>query len=163
MSPRGDADWPTTLYLADETATRRLGAGLAEILAVGDVVALSGELGTGKTSLARAIIQTLAGDNVEVPSPTFTLVQDYPDLSTPIVHFDLYRLRDQEELIEIGFDEADDEAAVLVEWPERAGSLLPAAALTIALALAGEGRRAILSGGGNWQRRLEPLKQQFDS
>lgn len=155
MSAPGDPAWPRTIQLADEAATQRFGAALAGLLAIGDVVALSGDLGAGKTSLARAIIQSLAGKAIEVPSPTFTLVQDYPDLALPIVHFDLYRLRDPEELAEIGFEEADNEAAVLVEWPDRAGPRLPAGALTIALALEGQGRRAVLSGGGNWRERLE--------
>ncbi len=161
MSSTGDHAWPLVINLADEAVTQQFGAALAGILAIGDVVALSGELGAGKTSLARAIIQNLAGEAIDVPSPTFTLVQDYPDLPLPIAHFDLYRLRDPEELTEIGFQEAEDRAAILVEWPDRAGSRLPADALTIVLTLDGRGRKAVLSGGGNWRQRLYPEGKAF--
>jgi len=147
--------WHAELTLADEAATGRLGAAIADVLRPGDVIALSGDLGAGKTSLARAVIRRLAGTGIDVPSPTFTLVQDYPDLPVPIVHYDLYRVREAAELAEIGFGEADSGAAALVEWPDRAGALLPSSALKVALALAGAARRATISGGPGWRRRLE--------
>jgi tRNA threonylcarbamoyl adenosine modification protein YjeE len=157
MGESGHDSWRQTVPLADEAATEALGRAIAEAIAVGDVVALSGGLGAGKTSLARAIIRKLAGAPIDVPSPTFTLVQDYPDLSVPIVHYDLYRVASERELAEIGFGEADTGAAVLIEWPEHAGRLLPAEALMIDLAVERDGRTADLSGGGRWRERLGGL------
>ena len=142
------------LHLEDEAATNRLATELAGILAAGDVVALSGELGAGKTSLARAIIGAIAGEAIEVPSPTFTLVQEYRDLAIPVVHYDLYRLHAPEDLMEIGFGEADRDALVLVEWPERAAGRLPPNTLSVALAIDGEGRAATIAGGGALLERL---------
>lgn len=133
--------------LSDVSATARLAAQVAPYLEAGDVVALSGPLGAGKTTFARAIIRAVARRPIEVPSPTFTLVQEYRDLSPPIVHYDLYRVADQEELAEIGFGEADADAIALVEWPDRARALLPADAISISLAIEGAGRRATISGG----------------
>lgn len=112
-----------TIALADEAATVRLAEDIALILKKGDLLLLSGDLGAGKSTLARALIRAVAGDPVlEVPSPTFTLVQAY-DLRLPISHFDLYRLSDPEELAELGLDEALETGAALVEWPERAADL----------------------------------------
>ena len=150
-------DWPLTLSLPDEAATKRLGIALAEAIKIGDVIALSGDFGAGKTSLARAIIQSLAGTEIEVPSPTFTLLQEYPDLPIPIVHYDLNRLRGENELTEIGFAETEAPAAILVEWPDRAGERLPRQSLSIALAVEKSGRRATISGGASWRRRLRLL------
>jgi tRNA threonylcarbamoyl adenosine modification protein YjeE len=144
------------LLLADEAATERLGRRIAETIAAGDVIALSGGLGAGKTSLARAIIRHLAGAEISVPSPTFTLAQDYPELRVPVVHYDLHRLRHPAELTEIGFGTADAGAALLIEWPERAGDRLPSEALRIELTMSRGARRAVLSGGAGWQRRLDP-------
>ena len=144
-----------TIDLPDETATAELGEDLAAILAVGDVVALSGDLGAGKTALARATLRAaLDDDGLEVPSPTFTIVQTYEGARFPLAHFDLYRLADASELDEIGFDEARTDGAVLIEWPERAGDRLPPESLTIDLALAGHGRRASFTGDAAWQARL---------
>lgn len=155
-APDSQANWHMELHLADEAATERLGRRIAETIAAGDVIALSGGLGAGKTSLARAIIRHLAGAEINVPSPTFTMAQDYPDLPVPIVHYDLYRVREPSELTEIGFGTADAGAALLIEWPERAGDRLPAEALRIDLTLDRGARRAILSGRVGWQRRLDP-------
>ncbi|WP_333823496.1 tRNA (adenosine(37)-N6)-threonylcarbamoyltransferase complex ATPase subunit type 1 TsaE [Pinisolibacter sp.] len=119
--------------LADETATTALAEDIAAILKVGDVLALVGDLGAGKSTLARALLRAIADDaELEVPSPTFTLVQTY-DLRLPLAHFDLYRLRGPEELDEIGFDEMVRERAVLIEWPDRAGERLPDDALVVAI------------------------------
>src|SRR5690349_37643 len=115
---------PLDLFLADERATVRLGQDLAAAIRAGDVLALRGDLGAGKTTLARALIRALASDPLlDVPSPTFTLVQSY-DTPIPLRHFDLYRLGAPEEFDELGFDALDSEAAVtLVEWPERTDRL----------------------------------------
>jgi tRNA threonylcarbamoyl adenosine modification protein YjeE len=125
------------LVLANEQATRRLAGDVAAMLAPGDLVTLSGDLGAGKTAFARAVIRRLAGDEgLEVPSPTFTLIQTYPLRRFPVVHADLYRVSDTAELDELGFEEAAEEAAVLLEWPDRAGDRLPADRLDIAFTLA---------------------------
>ncbi|WP_214474750.1 tRNA (adenosine(37)-N6)-threonylcarbamoyltransferase complex ATPase subunit type 1 TsaE [Mesorhizobium sp. dw_380] len=135
--------------LTDETQTARLGEDLALALRVGDVLALKGDLGAGKSTLARALIRTLADDaGLDVPSPTFTLVQSY-DTRIPVHHFDLYRLSSANELDELGFDEALTQGAALVEWPERAEGYLPKNALLIELVHHGEGRLARLSGQGS--------------
>ena len=107
--------------LADDAATAQLGEDLALALRPGDVHALSGDLGAGKTALARAIIRALADDEaIEVPSPTFTLVQTY-ETRIPVGHFDLYRISAPSELDELGLDEILMDGAALIEWPERAG------------------------------------------
>jgi len=133
-------------FLPNETATARLGEDLAMALRPGDVLALRGDLGAGKSTLARALVRALADDaGLEVPSPTFTLVQSY-ETSPPVQHFDLYRLADASELDELGFEEALTTGAAMVEWPERAAGRLPASAVTIELLPEGEGRLARLSG-----------------
>jgi len=145
-----------TLTLADEAATRRLGAQLAAVLAAGDVLALAGDLGAGKTTLARGLIQAALGGCEPVPSPTFTLVQTYEPAAGPAIwHFDLYRLTDPEELIEIGWEEAMAGGIVLVEWPERAGEALPPETLRLRLEEEGSGRLAVFEGEGDaWRHRL---------
>lgn len=132
-------------FLADEQATSTFGADIAAALRAGDVVALKGDLGAGKTTLARAIIRALAAEpELDVPSPTFTLVQTY-EARIPVAHFDLYRLGSPAELDELGLTEAADGVA-LVEWPERAGDRLPADAVEIELTHRGDGRLARISG-----------------
>ena len=145
-----------TLTLADEAATRGLGARLAGVLAAGDVLALAGDLGAGKTTLARGLIQAALGGCEPVPSPTFTLVQTYEPAAGPAIwHFDLYRLTEPEELIEIGWEEAMAGGIVLVEWPERAGDALPPDTLWLLLEEEGRGRRALFEGEGEaWRERL---------
>ncbi|THF58796.1 tRNA (adenosine(37)-N6)-threonylcarbamoyltransferase complex ATPase subunit type 1 TsaE [Ollibium composti] len=141
-------------FLADEAATARFGEDLAMALRPGDVLALSGDLGAGKSTLARALIRAVADDpDLDVPSPTFTLVQSY-DGRLPIHHFDLYRLADASELDELGFDEALAHGAALVEWPERAADRLPAGAVTVVLEHQGDGRLAHLSGDGPAFQRI---------
>lgn len=130
------------LYLADEAATIALGEDLALALAKGDLVTLSGDLGVGKSSLARAIIRTIANDeSYEVPSPTFTLVQAYEELRLPIAHADLYRLSGGDELDELGFDEFLHDGAVLVEWPEQAENMLGTPAFAIHLSHPEDGQQ----------------------
>jgi tRNA threonylcarbamoyladenosine biosynthesis protein TsaE len=98
---------------------------LALSLRAGDVVALWGDLGVGKTTFARVLIQALLGETIDVPSPTFTLVQVYESSHGDVWHCDLYRLKDPEEVFEIGLEDAFHQAICLVEWPERLGNLLP--------------------------------------
>jgi N-acetylmuramate 1-kinase len=147
--------------LADADATRRLAADVAAVLAPGDVVALTGGLGAGKTTFARALIRQVAGEAIDVPSPTFTLMQVYELARFAIVHADLYRVTEASELIEIGFADAAQDAVVLVEWPERAAELLPTDRLDIALSTEPERgpefRRANLVGRGALAARLERM------
>ncbi|MBS0519392.1 MAG: tRNA (adenosine(37)-N6)-threonylcarbamoyltransferase complex ATPase subunit type 1 TsaE [Proteobacteria bacterium] len=136
-----------SLSLPDEAATGRLGASLARRLRAGDVVALEGGLGAGKTTLARAILRAAAGDpTLVVPSPTFTLVEVYDTPRGVFWHFDLYRLESPEQVFELGWEEARADGVVLVEWPERLGPLLPRHRLTVTLTLDGDRRRATLVG-----------------
>lgn len=148
-----------TLRLEDETLTARLAADLATILVPGDTVTLSGGLGAGKTTFARALIRALCGaPDLEVPSPTFTLVQTYDGLACPVVHADLYRLSGPEDLYELGFEEITQGAITLIEWPDRAGHLLPADRLDVALRLGPLEQAAIriatLNGYGRFAARL---------
>ena len=139
--------------LPDEAATKALGAALADALRAGDVVRLEGDLGAGKSTLARALIEALTGVK-EAPSPTFTLVETYDGPDFMLWHFDLYRLETPDEAWELGLEEALDGGASLIEWPERAGGLLPDGALTVKLEMAGEARRAIFEGGEVWGEKL---------
>jgi tRNA threonylcarbamoyladenosine biosynthesis protein TsaE len=134
------------LALPDAEATMALGARLAAAARGGDVLALWGELGSGKTTLARGFLHAL-GLAEEVPSPTFTLVQVY-DLSPPVWHFDLYRLTRADEVWELGLEQALAEGIALIEWPERLGTLLPADRLDVALSIDGDARRAELTPHG---------------
>ena len=132
------------LPLADETATEQLGATLAARLKPGDVVGLKGELGAGKTTLARAILRAAADDPaLIVPSPTFTLVEVYETPVGTYWHFDLYRLETPEQVFELGWEEARADGIVLLEWPERLGPLL-SKHLSVTLEIDGDGRRALL-------------------
>ncbi|MDP2619215.1 MAG: tRNA (adenosine(37)-N6)-threonylcarbamoyltransferase complex ATPase subunit type 1 TsaE [Hyphomicrobiales bacterium] len=141
-------------------------AGLAEALAPaldrGDVIALLGPLGAGKTAFARALIRTLAAPEPieEVPSPTFTLVQTYALARFRLAHFDLYRLDDASALIELGFEEALADGVTLIEWPERAGKMLPGERLEVQIAFGAKDgeRRVRLVGYGGWAARLDRLR-----
>jgi tRNA threonylcarbamoyladenosine biosynthesis protein TsaE len=145
----------TGIDLPDEAATAALAARLAERARPGDVIALRGDLGTGKTTFARAFIHALGGSE-EVPSPTFTLVQIYALKAASIWHFDLYRLQSPEEAWELGIEEAFSTGIALIEWPERLGPLLPERRLDIALAFGeqAEARHAFLCAGPGWAARL---------
>jgi tRNA threonylcarbamoyladenosine biosynthesis protein TsaE len=139
--------------LPDLDAMDALGARVAARLRPGDVVALSGPLGSGKTTLARAIIAAL-GHLGEVPSPTFTIVETY-DLDPPLVHADFYRLEHPREAEELGLDDYRDGAALIAEWPEKAGGFThEPGCLSIALEIAGNGRKAIVEAGADWHGRL---------
>jgi tRNA threonylcarbamoyl adenosine modification protein YjeE len=152
-----------SLALANETATAHLMADLALLIGAGDVITLSGDLGAGKTAAARAMIRYLAGaEALEVPSPTFTLVQGYDLPPFPLVHADLYRINDPAELEEIGLSPLPEGAVALIEWPERAPGALPADRIDIALshrpALGSTARAAVITGYGKAAAQVERLK-----
>lgn len=148
-----------TISVADEAGTLRFADDVAAIARPGDVIALHGDLGMGKSAFARAVVRRLAGDpSLEVPSPTFTLVQSYETARFPVHHFDLYRLAEPDELIEIGFSDAIGEGLTLIEWPDRAGDELPAERLDIVISEGDglDGRRFLLEAhGGGWAERLD--------
>ena len=143
----------TSVFLADEAATQALGRDLAAALRPGDAVCLTGPLGAGKSTLARALIRALTTPEEEVPSPTFTLVQFYETAGFPLAHFDLYRLSDPDEAYEIGLDEALDDGVALIEWPQRLEGRLPATRLDIDIALDGDARRAVIVRHGDFEGR----------
>jgi tRNA threonylcarbamoyladenosine biosynthesis protein TsaE len=141
--------------LPDEAATASFAARIAALAEIGDVIALKGDLGAGKTSFARAFIGARGGEE-EVPSPTFTLVQVYELQSAAIWHFDLYRLKSPEEAWELGIEDAFSEGISLIEWPEQLGSLLPRRRLEINFLFGDrpDARRAVIAAGEGWRERL---------
>lgn len=144
--------------LDDEAATTRLGAAIASELKAGEAVCLTGPLGAGKSTLARALVRALTTPAEDVPSPTFTIVQFYEGEGLKIAHFDLYRLTSPDEAYEIGLDEALEDGAAVIEWPERLEGHLPADRLDVEIVLAespggGEARRARLIPAGSWEGR----------
>ncbi len=146
-----------SVALANEQATRGLGRTLAGILQPGDIVALGGTLGAGKTCLARGTIRALLGYDEDVPSPTFTLVQVYETDPAPVYHFDCYRLENPDEAPELGIEDAFADGISLIEWPENMGSWLPRCHLKIDLSAdpTTGGRQATLSASDpGWQARL---------
>ncbi|WP_299809305.1 tRNA (adenosine(37)-N6)-threonylcarbamoyltransferase complex ATPase subunit type 1 TsaE [uncultured Roseibium sp.] len=149
-----------TMEIPDEAATRQLANDLALVLKAGDVVCLSGDLGAGKSTFTRALLRSFAGDpELEVPSPTFTLVQTYAFDRFDLSHFDLYRLEDPEELDELGLDDLLQTGAALIEWPEMAGGLLPEDALWIRIGQLDEDSDArtfsFSSVSPQWRQRIE--------
>ncbi|MBN8632893.1 MAG: tRNA (adenosine(37)-N6)-threonylcarbamoyltransferase complex ATPase subunit type 1 TsaE [Rhodobacterales bacterium] len=138
---------PLALDLPDSDATEALGRRLAGLTRPGDVILLDGPIGAGKSCLARAFIRARLGRAEEVPSPSFTLVQVYEADGVEIWHADLYRLSHPDEVWELGLDDAFRTAICLVEWPNRLGRHVPDTALWLKLQAAGEGRRALISGG----------------
>ena len=147
------------VQLHTEDATTALGCKLARLVAAGDVIALWGDLGAGKSTLARALLRELTGDEtLEAPSPTFTLVLTYDTPTLPVWHYDLYRLEAPDELYELGFDETELGLA-LIEWPEKMGAALPEWRLDIQLEIASSGRIAHLYPRGPiWSERLDDFK-----
>ena len=144
------------MILADEGAAAHAGAALAAVLRVGDVVTLSGPLGVGKTSFARALLLA-AGHSGEVPSPTFAIVQPYDELPLPIWHCDLYRIEEPDELDELGLDTVLEDGALLVEWPERAGEAAWPQALRLSFDFAEGGARSLTAEvPAAWEGRWPP-------
>ncbi len=153
-----------SVSLSDERATARLAIDIACAIEPGDLVTLSGDLGAGKTTFARAFIRYLGGDDaIEVPSPTFTLVQSYELARFPLVHADFYRLSGAAELAELGFDDLPEDAVVLLEWPDRAAGFLPPdrldITLTVAPQLGADVRNARIVGYGAFAPRAERIAQ----
>ncbi|PPR67132.1 MAG: tRNA threonylcarbamoyladenosine biosynthesis protein TsaE, partial [Alphaproteobacteria bacterium MarineAlpha3_Bin1] len=145
--PRERRDAPGVINLADEAATAELAKTVASVSRPGDVIALWGDLGTGKTVFARAFINARAGTPQEVPSPTYTLVQIYDAAGGGgIYHFDLYRIEDAGELEELGMEEAFSGGISLIEWPDRMKNLLPADRLDLSLTQGAGQRQAALKG-----------------
>jgi tRNA threonylcarbamoyladenosine biosynthesis protein TsaE len=143
--------------LPDLAAMSDFGARIAASLRAGDVVALEGGLGAGKTTLARAILAAL-GYRGEVPSPTFTIIETYdpPAVQLPVVHADFYRLERPGEVEELGLDDYRDDAALIAEWPANAGGFEhEPGRLRIALEIHGAGRKAIVTPGPDWLGRWE--------
>ncbi len=143
--------------LADEVATEALAMQIAGIAQRRDVIALIGDIGTGKTTFARAFIRAYSNSDEEVPSPTFTLLQIYEASDTIIYHFDLYRIERVEDMLELGIEEAFTDGITLIEWGERLGAHLPTNRLDIHLfpGKSDNSRRAKLMGCGYWQTKLD--------
>ncbi|HEY6022804.1 MAG TPA: tRNA (adenosine(37)-N6)-threonylcarbamoyltransferase complex ATPase subunit type 1 TsaE [Pseudolabrys sp.] len=162
MFPTSSGGYSFTAALANEAATDRLMRDVAGLIEPGDMVTLSGDLGAGKTTFARAFIRYFAGDEtIEVPSPTFTLTQTYALPRFSLVHADLYRLSGPSELTELGFDDAPEGAVTLLEWPDRAAGFLPPDRIDIALTLAPQqgpsARSARVTGYGSCAPRVERI------
>ena len=157
-----------TFDLADQAATAVLASQMCRLLQQGDVVALSGDLGAGKTAFARAFIQAmgqLQGTSIdEVPSPTFTIVQVYDELQPAVWHVDLYRLEGRADTFELGLEEAFENGITLIEWPDRLGDALPDDHLALEISMtAKEGERRVhLTGSDVWLDRLAVLETQHD-
>ena len=149
-----------TIELPDEAATQALAVSLAKLVNNGEQLALIGDLGTGKTVFARAFVRALCGSNTEVPSPTFTLLQTYDaEDGREIFHFDLYRLENSIEALELNIDDAFADGISLIEWPERLGSLLPRNHLELVLSYgtAKSHRQAVITAGDSWYKRLQEI------
>ena len=143
--------------LGDAAATEQLGIRLAALVAAGDVIALSGPLGAGKTSVARGLLAAL-GLAGEAPSPSFAIVQPYDDLAPPLWHADLYRIAHPSELAELGLDSVLGEGVLVVEWPDNAGEgAWPPSALALSLAVHDDGTRSLTAKPGlGWESRWPP-------
>ena len=142
--------------VAEAAATVAFATSLAKLAEPGDIIALRGTLGTGKTVFARAFIRRLTEAGEEVPSPTFTLVQTYDAETAPVFHFDLYRIEEVEEVYELDIEDAFADGISLIEWPERMERLLPRNRLDVTLSHDEKdgARKMILSAQGSWAERL---------
>lgn len=145
------------IALPELAATADFARRLAPLLRTGDVIGLAGDLGSGKTTLARDLIAALSDRDREVPSPTFTLVQTYDCGALTVWHFDLYRIERPADVFELGFEDALADGVTLVEWPERLGALMPADHLIVTLVQGptADARIARLAGRGAWAERLD--------
>lgn len=150
-APTLDFDLPT------EAATAAFAGQIGANLMPGDTILLSGPVGAGKSFFCRALIRSRTGTTEDIPSPTFTLVQTYPHQDGDIWHCDLYRLTDADEVIELGLDEAFENAICLIEWPDRLGSLCPANALHLTFHAGEIGHHATATACGSWKARLEDI------
>jgi len=155
-------DKSQTISLPDLATTAKLGTALASVLRPGDTVLLQGDLGMGKTTLARAVIEALTGI-ADAPSPTYTIVQTYPlEGGDELWHADLYRIEDEGELEEIGLEDAFDDAICLVEWPDRLGAACPVDHLEVDISAEPgdetKTRRARLTGRGSWEERVDDIR-----
>jgi tRNA threonylcarbamoyl adenosine modification protein YjeE len=162
MFPLTSGGFSFSVALADEQATRQLVADIAGLIEPGDLITLSGDLGAGKSTFARAFIRHVAGDeSIEVPSPTFTLMQAYELPRFSLVHADLYRLSGPAELAELGFEDIAERTVVLLEWPDRAAGFLPPDRLDVALTLSPQQgpsfRNARITGYGAFAGRAERI------
>ncbi len=144
--------------LPSEEATQALGAALGDALEPGDTLLLSGPLGAGKTTLARAMIAQRCGVT-EAPSPTFSLVETYPGDGVTIWHFDFYRLKRDDDAWELGIEEAFSEGASIIEWPERAPSVIPSSAMFISLSIENGRRSASATAPDHWRARLQAVAE----
>lgn len=146
------------LHLPDAATTEALGRRLAAKLRPGDVIALHGDLGAGKTTLARALIQAALGEAVDVPSPTYTLIQSYAGPDFELHHLDLYRIESPEDVFELGWSDLAA-GVMLVEWPGKAGRYLPSDRLDVTLQFTPSGRAATVCATGEaWHDRLKELE-----
>jgi len=156
MYEPGSQKFYQELVLADEAATTAFATSLAKLAEPGDVIALRGTLGVGKTVFARAFIRRLTEAGEEVPSPTFTLVQTYESDVAPVYHFDLYRIEEPDEVYELDIEDAFAEGISLIEWPNRMEALLPCERLDVEIRHGDkDGARTLtLSAEGSWAERL---------
>jgi tRNA threonylcarbamoyladenosine biosynthesis protein TsaE len=147
------------IEIPDEAALARLAGRIAGLARPGDLIALEGDLGAGKTAFARAFIQSLQDEPEEVPSPTFTLVQSYETRAGTVLHGDLYRIADRSETEALGLIDALGDAILLVEWPDRLPEVRPAGLLTVRLDFGNspDSRLVTLAGAGRWQAQLEDV------
>lgn len=146
--------------LPSEAATVSIARRLAAVARSGDVIALNGDLGAGKTSFARGFIAALTGRAEEAPSPTFTLVQTYDSARGTIWHFDFYRLARPDDALELGLEDALADGITLIEWPERIAGLLPKERLDLKLSFTpgnDNSRHLHLAGHGDWAPRLQAV------
>ncbi|MEO9864416.1 MAG: tRNA (adenosine(37)-N6)-threonylcarbamoyltransferase complex ATPase subunit type 1 TsaE [Yoonia sp.] len=147
----------TSLFFPLESDTQRFAAQMSTVLAPGDTILLSGDIGAGKSAFSRAVIRAMVGAEIDVPSPTFTLVQTYETETAEIWHCDLYRLTHPDEAFELGLDEAFETAICLIEWPDRLGNDAPSNALTLHFQALENGHSVTYSPNPAWAKRLDHL------
>jgi tRNA threonylcarbamoyladenosine biosynthesis protein TsaE len=148
------------INIDQQSETEKIARQLAAHVQVGDVIALHGDLGVGKSVFARAFIRALTSDDEEVPSPTFTLVQIYDVDAGELYHFDVYRLENPDDALELGIEEAFNEGISLIEWPSKLGTYLPWNCLNIDISPTGTtetGRVMTFSSQGTWMQRLKEI------